>query len=156
MAIQMFYLRKILNLCCPRLALAFCCLGFCCPCLASAWDKYVNQDAPRLDFVPISLMDDETLISSAAMRRDARMNSGCRLLNSHWLAQNSSNTFFGGTAINQFLKTGFKQFWKNRFGGISDSPDRYTSFLQEEMTYIGNYAVDLSEDRILVGVKFSF
>jgi len=124
--------------------------------MASNWDKYSHMEEPQLTFLPISLMDDDTLISSAAMRRDGSMNLKCRLLNSQWLAQNNRNTFFGGSAINQFLKAGLKDFWNKRFGGNLKGLAYTNRFLQEDLTYIGNYAIDVSQDRVMVGVRVNF
>lgn len=139
-----------------KIALTLCGLGICCPCLAELGGfgpKSNNMASMALEFIPISMMSDTDLFAAAEMRRDIRMNNGTRLLNSLWLIQNGRNTYSGGTAVNKFLKVGFKSFWRRRYGSNIST---ITNEQEEELTYWGKYALDVSEEHILVGVRFKF
>lgn len=111
-----------------------------------------NMDRMELKFVPISTMNDSDLIAAAEMRRDIRMNNATRVLNSLWLIQDRRNTFSGDNAVNKLLKVGFKNFWAKRYGSNVNALNGQ----DEELTYWGKYALDLSEEHIFVGVRFNF
>lgn len=146
-----------IRFCCTRLAMALCGLGICCPCLAELWSDETDAFRPnqRYEILPVSMMDDESLLASAAVRRNQRMCDSHRLLNNYWLAQNERNTWSGGSAVGRILKLGFRDFWYSHYQSgsqLSYSPQEE----EDELSYWGKYAVDLSGDRLLVGVRFHF
>ncbi len=154
---MVYKLLTALTFCRFKLAVALCSLGLCCPCLAEFWsdqNKPYHRDTYRLNLLPIQLMDDETLMQAAKHQRDGRMLGHVRLLNSQWLLQNDHNTWSGGSAIAKVLRTGFREFWHTQNQSTAQEP--VFSLLEHDMTYLGNYAIGASDDKVYVGVKFEF
>jgi len=147
-----------LRFCCSKLAIASCGIGLCCPCLAELFsdqsDRYQYHDT-RLDFIPVQLMDDNALLAAAEMRRDSMMSNEVRLLNSQWLLQSKRNTWSGGSAVGKFFKTTFKQFWSAR-NNLDANILAHHSHLSDDTAFFGQYAFELSEDKVLIGVRLQF
>jgi len=97
-------------------------------------------------------MDDEALIASAKTRRDERMCENSRLFNALWLSQSDQNTWQGDAAISKIVRRGMQRY----FGKLNNANEAVSPVLQSELTYIGKYAVNISEEKVLVGVKFEF
>lgn len=146
-----------------KLVCAISCLSILFPCLSNAnplgdtfsWNAGEYQRDIRMDILPTSMMDDETLFYAAEQVRSGKMCTAQRLINNRWLIESEQNTYSGDEALNKVLKMTLLKLWhlKTRSGITPSNLDNEEPL---SLTTFDNYHLRLSGGGVKLSLKLRF
>lgn len=139
------------------------CIFLLFPCLSNAnplgdtfsWKAGEYQRDIRMDLIPTSMMDDETLFLAAEQVRDGRMCPAQRLINNRWLIESDQNTYSGDEALSKVFKMTLLKLWHLKTGN-SLTPSNIEQEQPLSLTAFDNYNLKLSGGGLKLSLKLRF
>ena len=118
----------------------------------------LHSEDSGLGLLPIRLMDDETLLHAAAMRRDASMSTEFRVINALWLID-GHNGFADRNHSKQLMRDNLETLLLG-WSGLSSQHDAARADNEHEhipaLFDMSNYRVRLSHDSVFLRFKYRF
>lgn len=110
----------------------------------------------RAQLIPVRMMTNEQLFLSVNAERDRSMSLEQQRTNYNWLVNYRSRDYAGSAAVRNVLRTAFYSLkplvTSPKQGRLSESATEK----QSAFTDINNYRLNVSDDKLLVGFKYSF
>lgn len=119
-----------------------------------------ENDFERMQILPASLMETDTLFRAAEEQRDNSMNLTHRLFNNRWLLDDSKNLHSGSEALRRYLRLYYLEHWKVETSDANAKGRLYLPVIREQQpsqfTDISNYRLRISDDKFNLRFKYAF